>query len=164
MTLSRFILLVGIMMIHLNWECPPLDPSVEGVKEVIKSSENIVLADVLFTDTILDCFEFEIIEVYKGNLEVGTEQSTYYDRYSEGPVKSKGEWILSGSKEDYFELNACGFTINLNEPEIYPPLPPTIEDGILTGPTKEEVKLWEEKNENLMKLIQNVLKTEFKND
>lgn len=147
------------MILYPSCLCPPLDPSDERLNEEIVTTEAIILANVNLVDSTSNCFEFRVIEVYKGNLSLGKKMTGYYNRMCGPIINTTGDWILSGREGNYFDLRPCGLSFNLESPEILPPIPPSSPDRSMNKEKREIEQQWKRKNIELKKRILKKLKT-----
>lgn len=87
--------------------------------------KDVFIGDVRKISNDKSEYELIISEVFKGTVEVGATIKGINLKYCGPVVDKKGQWLFFGTITEYFHINECGLTSNLEEPwRILPPPPP----------------------------------------
>ena len=123
-----------------------------GEYEYVK---DVFIGDVKMISEDKTEYELIVTEVFKGELKVGATVKGINPEYCSPNVGKKGEWLFFGTLTNYFHLNECGLTSNIEEPwGILPPPPPPE----LKSEQKRMIKKWKkEARENIQEQI-NILR------
>ena len=98
-----------------------------------ENSSAIYIVDVVELDRSDDCFEFKIVESFKGKWTNAIITGNY-DSQCGPSITQKGRWLIYGDYLDgKFMVNACGLSRSFNNPEYNiaatnPPPPPPPEE------------------------------------
>jgi len=83
-----------------------------------ENSECIFIGEIIKIDSENNSFEIKIVESFNGD-EIGKTYSGIYDKYCGPIIDEKGKWLIYGNfnSENLIEINTCGLTRSLENPE-----------------------------------------------
>ncbi|MBW1296403.1 hypothetical protein [Aquimarina litoralis] len=89
----------------------------QQTSQIIESSDIIFIGKLMASSN--DCYEFEVIDVFKGSVNIGATLEGYYLTSCSGLPNVKGKWIFYGNyrlRNDNRVLNysQCSPTRNLS--------------------------------------------------
>lgn len=114
-----FVATAIIWLSTINCTCPPLNDSDEGIATEFEMAEEILVGDIILLDSKQYCYEFKVKKVLKGDFKRGQVITGYYNPSCGPIVNSLGKWVLAGSIHEHFELDPCGLSFNIENPNIY---------------------------------------------
>lgn len=130
-------------------ECPRIEDWRNFTIKEFEYSQEVFIADVIWISEDETEFKFIVLEVFKGDLAVGTTITGINARPCGPLVNKKGDWLFFGMLTDLFQINSCGFSVNIEEPwRSLPPLPPSElhldEEKFMKGWKEEAREVMEE--------------------